>query len=163
MEGFSVEVTTDKDRYGPAETVQIAARVCRTAASPITTSSTGGTGVLLSFRLLDARSDAVVADSSHYVLTMELRSVSWLPGQCRTWAMAWDQHRWNQDPAPQPQRVFGEVVRGPRVSPGVYRVEIQWVTAVWDDTPKQERPVESPTFEIATAPSGAGRTRRLRR
>jgi hypothetical protein len=104
-------------------------RVCRIGLLPATTSGGGGTHLPVEFRVLNVEG-SVVADSSHAVRTLELFTVHWLPGQCRSAHLHWDQHYWNQAGAETPDDVVGVPARGPRVPAGRYVFEAMWRTAV---------------------------------
>lgn len=129
VDGFRVRVTTDKEVYEHGEAVAATVRVCRTGLLPTTTSGGGGTHLPVDFRVLDVEGN-VVADSSHAVRTLELRTVHWLPGQCRSVQLHWDQHYWNQPGAERPRDVVGVPARGLAVPAGQYVFEVRWHTAV---------------------------------
>lgn len=86
-----------------------------------------GTAVLRSWRTLNSEGD-VVADSSKYVFTLELKDLTWGPWSCRTGVgEAWDQRVWNQPTAfPDDLEIGGVPVRGDAVGPGQYRLEVTW-------------------------------------
>jgi hypothetical protein len=78
------------------------------------------------WQILDA-SGVTVADSSHYVFTLELKKLRWGPRSCRVvLSETWDQRAWNQAGAePEPGKA-GVPARGGRVPPGRYRLEASW-------------------------------------
>ena len=129
VDGFRVSVTTDKEVYEHGHAVAATVRVCRTSLMPTTTNGGGGTHLPVEFRVLDVEGN-VVADGSHAVRTLELRIVHWLPGQCRSAHLHWDQHYWNQPGAERPRDVVGVPARGPAVPAGRYVFEVGWQTAV---------------------------------
>jgi hypothetical protein len=129
VDGFRVRVTTDKQVYEPGDAVEATLRVCRASLMPTTTDGGGGTHLPVAFRVLDS-DDNVVADSSHEVRTLELRTAHWLPGQCRSAHLRWDQHYWNRPGVDPPPGVLGVPVRGEIVPAGQYRFEVTWMSAV---------------------------------
>jgi hypothetical protein len=129
VDGFRVRVTTDKQVYKDGDAVEATLRVCRTGLMPTTTTGGGGTNLPVEFRILDSE-DNVVADSSHGVRTLELRTVRWLPGQCRSAHLRWDQHYWNRPGVDPPTDVVGMPSRGQTVPAGQYGFEVTWKGAV---------------------------------
>jgi hypothetical protein len=125
VDGFRVRVTIDKHVYEPGDAVEATLRVCRASLMPTTTAGGGGTHLPATFRVLDSEGN-VVADSSHEMRTLELRTVHWNPGQCRSTHLRWDQHHWNQPGTDAPPGVWGVPARGERVPSGQYRFEVTW-------------------------------------
>lgn len=120
--------------YEPGESVEFTLTVCSNSLLPMTTDD----GKPF-WQIFDPDGD-VVADSSHYVFTLELKNLHWGSRACRTGLdEIWDQRTWNQPTAfPDDQEVGGVPVRGETVDPGVYELKVKWG---WLD------PV-STTFEI---------------
>ena len=148
VEGFRQVVETDHRTYAAQEPVEIKVTVCRSRPWPVVTSSGGGTDLLIDFQVLDANG-AIVADTSHKVITDELRPVPWLPGMCRTSRHEWDQLHWNrEDPFATERVVLGEPVRGEPVPPGGYRVRAVWSSSPWDEPPSRLGPVTGAVFVI---------------
>lgn len=148
VDGFHQRAETDRTSYEEGDPVRVAFHVCRTRPWPVVTSSGGGTHLLFDWRVFDHKG-GVVADSTHAILTLELRGVGWLPGQCRRGGFAWDQHSWNRkDPMRADRDVYGVPERGERVSSGTYYFEVRWQTAKWDDPPVAHLPVKSSPFQI---------------
>jgi hypothetical protein len=141
--GFRQFADTDRTAYADGEPVRMTYRVCWARPWPTTTSSTGGSDVFIGFRVLDD-SGEVVADTSHTVHTLELRIVTWLPGQCRSVDREWNQRYWNQ--AERTGGPLGVPVEGERVLPGSYRFEVWWMHA--DDPGWRGLPVETQPFTI---------------
>jgi hypothetical protein len=78
------------------------------------------------WQIFDA-SGATVADSSHYVFTLELKRLVWGPRSCRVMlSETWDQREWNQAGAGPEAGKAGGPARGGPVSPGRYRLEASW-------------------------------------
>lgn len=77
------------------------------------------------WQIVDVVSGQVVADSTHYVFTLELKRLTWGPRACRSVvAEAWDQRTWNQ-PGDEHEQV-GLLARGDTVPNGRYRIEAGW-------------------------------------
>jgi hypothetical protein len=116
------ELAVDRATYEAGETVELTLKVCSNSVLPMTTEDGKP-----SWQIFDA-ADEVVADSSHYVFTLELKNLTWGPRACRTGVSeTWDQRVWNQPTAfPDDQEVGGVPVRGEPVGPGTYRLEVRW-------------------------------------
>lgn len=143
--GFHQKAETDRASYEEGELVRLTFTVCRTRPWPTWTSSGNRTALLYGWRILDADGN-VVADTTHHVHTADLVQAFWLPGQCRVGEYEWDQRRWNREE--RRQAGIGTPVTGDRVAPGAYRFEVSWQTAMWDDPPREQAPVESSPFQI---------------
>lgn len=117
-----VDLTLDRSWYERGEPVEFALTVCSNSVLPMTTDDGKP-----SWRILDSEGD-VVADSSHYVFTLELKNLTWGPRSCRTGVgETWDQRVWNQPTAfPDDLEIGGVPVRGDAVEPGTYRLEVKW-------------------------------------
>ncbi|MGI8791588.1 MAG: hypothetical protein ACR2H3_00120 [Acidimicrobiales bacterium] len=77
------------------------------------------------WRITDG-SGEVVADSSHQVFTMELKTLAWSPRQCRqVLSVDWDQREWNQLPI-LPGETLGIPRKGDPVLPGRYDLRVGW-------------------------------------
>lgn len=144
LDGFRLETSTQEDP-GQAS-IQLTVGICWTGLATVRTSSAGGADVLVAFEVLDAEGD-VVADTTHRLHTMELRSVLWLPGQCRTAKQDWDQHYWNRPGADEPD-MLGTPARGDLVEPGNYRFRVTWVSAHWDDIPRAVETATTSDFPV---------------
>lgn len=79
--------------------VRLTFTVCRTRPWPTVTSSGNRTQVGYEWRVL-ADDGEVVADNLHEARTLDLFSVWWLPGQCRSGHDDWDQRYWNREDQP---------------------------------------------------------------
>lgn len=123
--GFDLELATDRESYGPDETVTVTLTVCN-GDQPASTSS-DGSGLSGSF-VVESADGTRVADDSHLArlpMRVELR---WQPGQCREVTHTWDQHAWNRpddvaSSAP-PTDTGGRPVMGGPVAAGEYRVVV---------------------------------------
>lgn len=72
------------------------------------------------------RAGDVVADSSHQVFTLELKTLSWSPRQCRQVSpVDWDQREWNQRPLGAGEAA-GVPRRGDTVATGRYEIKAGW-------------------------------------
>lgn len=116
------ELTLDRVSYESGEPVEFTLKVCSNSVLPMTTEDGKP-----SWQIFDA-ADEVVADSSHYLFTLELKNLTWGPRSCRTGVgETWDQRVWNQPTAfPDDLEIGGVPVRGDAVEPGEYRLEVQW-------------------------------------
>lgn len=57
-----------------------------------------------------ADTDEVVADSSHYLFTLEVKNLTWGPRSCRTGVSeTWDERVWNQPTALPDDQALGGV------------------------------------------------------
>lgn len=102
------ELTLDGATYEMGESIEFALTVCSNSVLPMSTDD--GTP---SWQILDSEGD-VVADSSHYVFTLELKNLTWGPRSCRTGVgETWDQRVWNQ-PTAVPLRPGRRWRSGPR-------------------------------------------------
>lgn len=128
VDRFRVRVTTDKQVYEHGDAVEATLRVCRASLVPTTTTGGGGTLLPVEFRVLDNDGN-VVADSSHQVRTLELRTAHWLAGQCRWAHLRWDQRYWNRPGVDPPNDVRGLPARGQTVPAGQYKFEVRWKNA----------------------------------
>ncbi|HVM14721.1 MAG TPA: hypothetical protein VM287_10390 [Egibacteraceae bacterium] len=148
MAGFHHQAETDRDSYEEGDPVRLTFTVCRTRPWPAVTSSSGMTQVLYDWRVLDDDGE-VVADNLHAVRTLELFSVWWLPGQCRSGHDDWDQRYWNREDQPvHGGALLGVPQRGERVEPGTYRFKVRWHTARGGDPSREQPPVLSPPFRV---------------
>lgn len=103
--------------------VRLTFTVCRTRPWPTVTSSGNRTQVGYEWRVL-ADDGEVVADNLHEARTLDLFSVWWLLGQCRSGHDDWDQRYWNRDDQPvHDGALLGGPQRGERVEPGTYRFQ----------------------------------------
>lgn len=130
------DLTLDRASYETGETVEFTLKVCSNSVLPMTTEDGKP-----SWQIFDA-ADEVVADSSHYLFTLELKNLTWGPRSCRTGVSeTWDQRAWNQPTAfPDDLEIGGVPVRGVAVEPGEYRLEVKWgwldpVSATFDVRP----------------------------
>ncbi|CAN5869288.1 hypothetical protein BH23ACT2_BH23ACT2_11750 [soil metagenome] len=116
------DLTLDRQSYEVGEPIEFTLTVCSNSVLPMTTEDGKP-----SWQIFDAAGD-VVADSSHYIFTLELKNLTWGPRSCRTGVSeSWDQRVWNQPTAfPEGQLVDGPPVRGEAVGPGTYRLEVKW-------------------------------------
>lgn len=116
------ELALDRATYEVDEAIEFTLTVCSNSVLPMTTEDGKP-----SWQIVDD-ADEVVADSSHYVFTLELKNLTWGPRSCRTGVSeTWDQRVWNQPTAfPDDQEVGGVPVRGEPVGPGTYRLEVKW-------------------------------------
>lgn len=68
----------------------------------------------------------IVADSRHQVFTLELRTLTWSPRQCRqVLSVEWDQREWNQRAFESNERA-GLPRRGDRLGAGRYELRATW-------------------------------------
>jgi hypothetical protein len=104
------------------ESIEFALTVCSNSVLPMSTDD----GKPL-WQILDSEGD-LVADSSHYVFTLELKNLTWGPRSGRTGVgETWDQRLWNQPTSlPDDLEIGGVPVRGDAVEPGEYRLEVKW-------------------------------------
>jgi hypothetical protein len=102
------------------ETVAFSISVCSDSFLPMRTDDGKP-----SWRISDEAGD-VVADSSHQVFTLELKTLSWAPRQCRrVSSVDWDQREWNQR-ALEPNEPVGVPRRGDPVRAGQYELQAAW-------------------------------------
>lgn len=126
------ELEFEGTSYERGESVHFALSVCSDRILPMRTDDGKP-----SWEITD-ESGNVVADSSHQVFTLELKTLSWAPRECRrVLSVQWDQRKWNQRPIEEGE-TGGVPRRGEPVQPGSYELE-----AGWGDLPH-----ESATFEI---------------
>lgn len=115
-----IELSVPSRQVGSGQEVPFAISVCSNSLLPMTTAD----GKPF-WQIIEVTSGEVVADSTHYVFTLELKRLTWGPRACRSAiAEAWDQRTWNQpgddrDPG-------GLLARGDSVPPGRYRIEAGW-------------------------------------
>ena len=112
----------DQDRTVTAEEpVAFEISVCSNSVLPMWTDDAKP-----HWKIVDG-SGAIVADSSHYVFTLELKRLGWGPRSCRVMlSETWDQRAWNRAGAePEPGQAGGPA-RGERVPPGRYRLVASW-------------------------------------
>lgn len=84
------ELELEGTSYEPGEPVHFALSVCSNRVLPTRTDDGKP-----SWRITD-ESGNVVADSSHQVFTLELKTLSWAPRECRrVLSVDWDQRKWN--------------------------------------------------------------------
>lgn len=116
------DLALNRALYESGEPVEFTLTVCSDSVLPMTTEDGKP-----SWQIFDSAGD-VVADSSHYVFTLELKNLTWGPRSCRTGVTeTWDQRVWNQPTAfPEGQLVDGPPVRGEAVGAGTYRLEVKW-------------------------------------
>lgn len=116
------ELALDRSTYEVDEPIEFTLTVCSNSVLPMTTEDGKP-----SWQIVDD-ADEVVADSSHYVFTLELKTLTWGPRSCRmAVSETWDQRVWNQPTAfPDVQEVGGVPLRGEPVGTGAYRLEVKW-------------------------------------
>lgn len=120
MGTLRTELHVDGDRVSPGEPIHFTIRVCSSSLLPMRTDDGRP-----SWEITDEAGE-VVADSSHQVFTLELKSLTWSPRQCRDAAsVEWDQREWNQRAAAGDE-VGGVPRRGDRVPPGRYELRARW-------------------------------------
>lgn len=120
MGTLRTELHLDATRVSPGEPVDFTVRVCSSSFLPMRTDDGRP-----SWQITDEAGE-VVADSSHQVFTLELKTLTWSPRQCRDAAsVAWDQREWNQRPL-EDDEVAGVPRRGDRVPPGRYELRATW-------------------------------------
>jgi hypothetical protein len=128
-----IEFKVSELAVSSGEPVDFDMSVCSNSWLPMTTDDSKPR-----WRIVD-RSGTTVADSSHYVFTMELKTLQWGPRSCRiVFSETWDQRTWNQPG--DAREVDGILSRGDPVPVGRYRIEGTWGAL-------EERAVE---FEIAS-------------
>jgi hypothetical protein len=128
MGSLRVELHLDDDRIAAGEPVRFDIAVCSSSPLPMRTDDGKP-----SWEITDETGE-VVADSSHQVFTLELKTLTWSPRQCRTaLSVEWDQREWNQR-ALEPGEVGGLPRRGDRVPAGTYEL-----TATWGELDPQRR------------------------
>ena len=116
-----VELSVPKTRVGSAPEVPFSISVCSNSPLPMTTAD----GKPF-WQIVDVASGRVVADSSHYVFTLELKRLTWGPRACRSVLReVWDRRSWNQPGDVRDEHV-GLPARGEMVPPGRYRIEAGW-------------------------------------
>jgi hypothetical protein len=143
--GFRQSLVTDSAAYGEGDPVTVTFRVCRVRPWPTLASSGALTDVLHDWRIVD-RSGQVVASTLYGGRTLDLRQVLWLPGQCRSRAVAWDQMR--RDAGFSADADWDATDPRVRAASGEYVVEGWWQTARWDDPPRDQRTVVSRPFRL---------------
>lgn len=133
MDSLRTELHMEDRTWRQGETVAFSISVCSDRLLPMRTEDGKP-----SWRITDEAGD-VVADSSHQVFTLELKTLSWAPRRCR-WVLSvdWDQREWNQQEL-EPNEPGGVPRRGDPVLAGQYELQ-----AAWGDL----QPT-SATFEIA--------------
>lgn len=120
MESLRTELQLEPRSYTRGEAVPFALSVCSESLLPMR--SEDGKP---SWWITDETGD-VVADSSHQVFTLELRTLTWSPRQCRpVLSVDWDQREWNQR-ALQPNESAGVPRRGDQLGPGRYELRATW-------------------------------------
>lgn len=113
-----VELSVPTTPVGSAPEVPFSISVCSNSPLPMTTAD----GKPF-WQIVDVASGRVVADSSHYLFTLELKRLTWGPRACRSvLTEAWDRRTWNQ-PGDEPDEQGGLPARGDMVAPGRYRIE----------------------------------------
>lgn len=115
-----VELSVPSTRVGSGAEVPFTISVCSNSPLPMTT--VDGRPF---WQIVDVVSGQVVADSTHYVFTLELKRLTWGPRACRSVVTeGWDQRTWNQ---PGDEREQGGLLaRGDTVPNGRYRIEAGW-------------------------------------
>jgi hypothetical protein len=142
--GFHQRVQTDRTTYAVGDTVRVTYTVCRTFPWPARTSSTSGTDALAQWQVVD-ETDQIVAGRIEGRGTLEGRTASWLPGQCRRVEIGWDQHPRGRDvDNSDPTQVSDDDL----VPPGSYRVEVWWLTGPTDVSFGPQSSVSSEPFQI---------------
>jgi hypothetical protein len=130
MGNLRTELHIAETRVPPGEPVRFTIRVCSSSLLPMRTDDGKP-----SWQITDEAGE-VVADSSHQVFTLELKTLTWSPRQCRDAAsVEWDQREWNQRAA-EGDEMGGVPRRGDRVPPGRYEL-----TARWGDLDPERRAV----------------------
>lgn len=120
MGSLRTELHVDATRVPPDEPVRFTIRVCSDSYLPMRTDDGKP-----SWQITDGAGE-VVADSSHQVFTLALKTLSWSPRQCRdALAVEWDQREWNQRAA-EGKEVAGRPRRGPLVPAGTYELIARW-------------------------------------
>lgn len=110
----------ERSHFALGETVTFSLSVCSEGFLPMRT----GDGKP-SWSITDEVGN-VVADSTHQVFTLELRTLTWSPRQCRqVLSVDWDQREWNQRP-PELNEPAGLPRRGDRIRPGRYELQAAW-------------------------------------
>jgi hypothetical protein len=134
MESLRTELHLEGRSFAQGEAVPFALSVCSESVLPMR--SEDGKP---SWWITDESGD-VVADSSHQVFTLELKTLTWAARQCRqVLSVGWDQREWNQRSF-EPNESAGVPRRADRVDPGRYELRATW---------EGLEPV-SATFEIVT-------------
>lgn len=133
MDSLRTKLHFEDRPYQPGDPVPFSLSVCSASLLPMRTEDGKP-----SWRITNEAGD-VVANSSHQVFTLELKTLSWAPRQCRrVLSVEWDQREWNQR-ALEPDEPAGVPRRGDIVPAGEYELE-----AVWGDLGPRRA-----TFEIA--------------
>jgi hypothetical protein len=150
LSGFRQSAAVDQDTYDEGEAVVLDSRVCPSRPWPTWTNSPTQGPLRAEFRVLDDEGE-VVADTTHQGYLLVLYLNRWWPGQCRSGQLMWDQHYWNQEDF-DPERdgdVLGVSVRGDRVEPGAYRLEVWWVASPCDEPDDlAPEPIETSPFVL---------------
>lgn len=116
-----VELSVPSTRVGSAPEVPFSISVCSNSPLPMTTAD----GKPF-WQIVDVASGWAVADSSHYLFTLELKRLTWGPRACRSvLTEVWDRRTWNQ-PGDERDEQGGLRTRGDMVPPGRYRIEAGW-------------------------------------
>jgi hypothetical protein len=119
-ESLRTELQLEGASYEQGETVPFELSVCSESLLPMR--SEDGKP---SWQITDESGD-VVADSSHQVFTLELKTLTWSPRQCRqVLSVEWDQREWNRR-AVEPNEPAGVPRRGERLGPGRYELRASW-------------------------------------
>lgn len=120
MDTLRVELEFESRSFERGEPVRFALNVCSNSVLPMRTSDGKP-----SWRITNESAD-VVADSSHQVFTLELKTLSWSPRQCRrVLSVIWDQREWNQRSL-EPGETAGIPRRGDAVATGRYELHAGW-------------------------------------
>lgn len=133
MDSLRTELHLGDRVYRQGETVAFSLSVCSDSFLPMRTEDGKP-----SWRITNDVGD-VVADSSHQVFTLELKTLFWAPRKCRrVSSVDWDQREWNQRTL-EPNEPAGAPRRGDLVRAGQYELQ-----AAWGDL----KPITA-TFQIA--------------
>jgi hypothetical protein len=120
MDTLRVELEFESPSFKPGEPVHFALNVCSNSVLPMRTDDGKA-----SWRITNDAGD-VVADSSHQVFTLELKTLAWSPRQCRqVLSVDWDQREWNQRPL-EAGETAGVPRRGDAVATGRYELNAGW-------------------------------------
>jgi hypothetical protein len=120
MGTLRVDLHVEATRVSPVEPFDFTIRVCSDSYLPMRTDDGRP-----SWQITD-EAGQVVADSSHQVFTLALRTLTWSPRQCRhASSVEWDQREWNQR-ALEGDEMGGVPRRGDPVPPGTYELIATW-------------------------------------
>jgi hypothetical protein len=143
ISGFRVRLAAEELSFSEEQIVRLTFTVCRSRILVSSTSSAGGADVLVDYRVTDP-TGRIVEDSSKQIMTMELRRVFWIPGQCRSAPIEW------KTPSQVNQRSDHQTngYEGADVGGNTYEISARWLSGRWDATPHPIEPAQTVTVTV---------------